>query len=332
VTTPGPETTVPIGVYHSPAADIGPVQEYEAFLGMPAGTTVAWVLAFMADNPSWAQFENAILAASTNGPPGTTSAISWAGLLGPRKLMLAVPACCQGTSWANEASGVNDGHWTGLARTLVNGGLADCALRIAREFSAGWYRWKASPANVSDFAAGWTRIVHVMRSAGFTGKFIWNPYLGQGNFGSGSDVAAAYPADSSVVDAIGLDFYDGPSSNYPPGEVIRTLAQQQAVWNSFLTQTDGLNGWRNFAAGKGKPLCYPEWGLRLWNDGSTYTGGGDNPLLIREMAAWLKDSGAWMHALWEDPGRGVCDPDNAPFRQVAVPQARAAFLAAFGWQ
>jgi hypothetical protein len=87
-----------MGVYRGAAVSIVPVRACENFLGMPSGTTVSYVLAFMADSPSWSQFEQAILEASTNGPPGTASATAWAPLLGSRQLMLAVPACCQGTT------------------------------------------------------------------------------------------------------------------------------------------------------------------------------------------------------------------------------------------
>jgi hypothetical protein len=319
----GPDTTLPIGVYRGASPDITRVQDYEAFLGIPA---VDYVLAFMADSPTWPQFEQAILQSSTNGGPGAHSATEWAPLLGGRTLMLAVPACVQGTTWAAEASGANDTHWAALAQTLVGAGLGNSVLRIAREFSGGWYHWSVSPGNAADHKAGWARIVSVMRNAGFTGKFMWNPYLGQGTFGPSSDPSSAYPGDASV-DVIGLDFYDG---GYPAGETIRTIAQQQAAWASMRDQWAGLTGWLSFAQGRHKPLAYPEWGLRLWNDNGKYVGGGDNPVLIGEMAAWMLDTGAWMHALWEDPNRGVADPDSSPGRQIAVPQARAAFLAAFG--
>jgi hypothetical protein len=335
LSTPGPDTTVPIGVYRGAAVDIIPVQAYEAFLGMRAGTTVSYVLAFMLDNPTWPQFEQAILAAGTNsGVPGP-SATAWAPLLGGRQLMLAVPACCQGTTWADEASSANDTHWAALTQTLVRGGLGSCLLRIGREFTGGWYRWSASTNTASGnyyqtYQAGYAHVVQVMKAAGFTGKFIWNPYLGQGTMGPSTGAENAYPGDS-VVDWIGIDVYDGPDgTNYPAGEVIRTPAQQQAVWNRLLTQWDGLEGWRNWAVGRNKPLCYPEYGLRLWNDGGVYKGGGDNAVFIREFAAWFRDTRPAMAALWEDPGMGVSDPDDDPRRLVAVPEARQAFLAAFG--
>lgn len=329
--TAGACTPLPIGVYRGSAPDITKIQAYEAFLMngslLPAPVTVDYVLAFMADTPSWADFERGALQASTNGPAGTFAATDWAPLLGTRQLVLGVPACVQGTTWAQEASGVNDAHWVALAQNLVNGGLGGCVLRIAREFNENWYKWTVNPGNATAFASGYGHIVNVMHNAGFTGKFMFNPYLGQGSMGPGQGVENAWPGDS-VVDVIGLDFYDG---GYPSGEVIRSVAQQQAAWNTMRDQWDGLTGWHSLAMTHRKPLAYPEWGLHLWNDAGLYIGGGDNANFIREMAAWMKDTGVFMQALWEDTGMGVSDLDALPSRLVAVPQARAAWLGAFGY-
>jgi len=336
-------TPIPIGVYRGPSVNIRAIQEYERnFLNKQAGTTASYVLAFLADRPeTWAQFEQAVLAASTNGPPGAETATAWAPVLGGRTLMLAVPACCLGTTWDQEAAGVNDAHWTALAATLVQGGLGNCVLRIAREFNGSWYPWKVTSANAGAYQSAYAHIVLTMRAAGFTGTFMWNPYLGQGNFANSSPpagVESVYPlaqgsaGPDTIVDLIGLDVYDGPdAANYPSWEVIRTPAQQQAAWQAMLRQWDGLTGWRSLAVDHGKPLCYPEWGLRLWNDGYVYQGGGDNPAFILEMAAWLKNTQAHMHTFWEDPGMGLADPDDLPARLVAAPNSRRAFLGQFAY-
>jgi Glycosyl hydrolase family 26 len=329
---PGAVANVPVGVYRGAVPDITRIQDYEAFLGMPAGTTVDFVLAFMADDPSWPQFGAAILQSRTNGPAGSHSAAEWAPLLDSRRLVLAVPACCQGSSWADEAAGVNDVHWAALAYMLVNGGLGSCVLRIAREFTGSWYPWTVNPGNAAAFQAGYARIVSTMRDAGFTGQFMWNPYLGQGTMGPNLGAENCWPGDS-VVDVIGIDFYDG---GYPAGEMVRTADQQRAAWAKLRDQWDGLSGWVHFAKDlKHKPLAYPEWGLRLWNDNGKYMGGGDNALLVTEMAAWMKNTGqngkTFMHAFWEDSGMGVSDPDGYPGRLVAVRAARAEFTSLFGW-
>jgi hypothetical protein len=333
--TPGEDTPTGIGVYRTASPGLAAIQAYESFLGLPEGATVNHVLAFMTDmsdkSATWAAFEGAMLQASTNAAAGTHSAIEWAPLLGGRNLILAVPACCGGTTWADEAAGANDMHWAKLANTLVAGGLGGCTLRIAREFSGGWYPWSVTPATAAAHKTGWARIVTTMKAAGFTGRFMWNPYLGQGTFAPGGYPSDAYPG-SAYVNVIGLDFYDWGYPAQPDTEA-RTTAQQQAAWNVIRDQLAGLTGWQSFAtrADISRPLAYPEWGLQIWGSGATYAGGGDNPVLISEMAAWIKFTRPWMHALWEDAGVGVSDPDDDPDRIIAVPKARAAFLDAFGY-
>lgn len=324
---------VPIGVYRGAAVDIAPVEAYEDFLGMPAGTTVDYVLAFAADTPNtWPQFEQAVLQSHTNGPPGATMATAWAPLLGTtRQLCLAVPACAMGTTWAQEAAGVNDAHWSALAGNLVTGGLGSAMLRVGREFNGSWYRWNVTPGNAAAYRTGYARIVAVMRDAGFTGQFCWNPSLGQGTFGPSAGAESAWPGDA-VVDLIGLDTYDGNwAGGYPAAWDSVTSAQQGKVTDALFTEWDSLRGWHNLALGHRKKLCFPEWGLRLWKDAGVYHGGGDNPVLIHAMAEFMKGSGAAMHALWEDSNMGVSDLDDHAGRAIPVPRARAAFLAEFGY-
>jgi hypothetical protein len=329
MTAAGPDSPLSIGVYRGAAPVLGPVQDYETFLG---GRQVSHVLSYMADDPTWAQFEAGALQSSTNGPAGAAVAGDWAPLLGPRHLMLGVPACVQGTSWDDEASGVNDAHWASLAANLATAFPAGVYLRIAREFNTG-YRWKVTPTLAAAHRAGWARIVGTMRAAGAAGnRYCWNPAIGQGNFAPSSGAEAAYPGNG-VVDSIGLDVYDWGYAASP--EVTRTDAERQAFWTHLLTQWDGLTGWRSFADSHGKTLCFPEWGLKLWGVTNTYDGGGDNDFFVQHMARWMKETldpsrPLAVHAFWEDPHVGVSDPDSDPGRRVAVPQSRAAFLAAFG--
>ena len=326
--TQGPGASLPIGVYRTPQPDLAAVQAYEQFIGRQ----VNYVLAFMADTPAtWAQFETAVLQSATNDGPGSRTATEWAPLLGGRTLMLGVPACAMGTTWAQEAAGANNQHWAALARNLVAAGLGNCVLRIGREFNGSWYHWQVNTGNVAAYKVGYAGAVAVMRDAGWTGTFMWNPYLGQGTFGPGAGAEDAYPGDH-VVDVIGVDVYDGNWTGvYPANPDSATTAQQQQVWDGMLTEWDSLRGWYNLARSHRKPLAFPEWGLRLWKDGeATYHGGGDNAVLVAGMAQFIQGCGAWMHAMWEDHNMGVSDPDNSSGRLCAVPMARAAFLSAFG--
>lgn len=327
---PGPVSGIPIGVYRTANPDIDAILAYEEFIGR----RVSYVLAFMADSPNWDQFERAILQNNTNGPPGSHSATEWAALLDGRELMLGVPACVAGSSWSSEAGGANDGHWVSLARTLTGAGLGDCVLRIGRELNGSWYPWKVDYNSRNTYKSAYARIVGTMRGAGFSGKFCWNPFIGQGTFGPNHGAEDAYPGDG-VVDSIGIDLYDGDLGNgkwfgYPSNADAVTTSQHQQFFDSLLTIWDSLRGWYNLALSHGKPICFPEWGLRLWKDGGTYRGGGDNEILVRGMARFIHGTDAYMHAMWEDRCMGVSDPDNHPNRTVHVPLARSAFLAEFG--
>jgi hypothetical protein len=316
-------------VYRSAAPDFAWVQAYEAFLGRG----VDYVLAFMPDRPSWDQFGQAVLQSFTNGPPGATPATAWAPLLGPRRLVLGVPACVQGTTWAGEASGVNDAHWEELGRTLVAGGLGNCVLRIGREFNGfkeAWPPWQVSEGGQAAYIAGYRHVVDVLRAVpGAAFRFCWNPTIGNGNL-TVHGTESCYPGDAHVDD-IGLDVYDYTVDGIYPGDPSRvTTAQQQAVFDRMLTMWDGLWGWYSLARHHGKPLSFPEWGLVCWKTGGFYPGGGDNALFVRGVGDMIAGSGlgGW-HAFWEDREMGVCDPD-VPARAVAVPRARAAFLEQFG--
>lgn len=322
---------VPIGVYRGAKVDVAQIESYEAFLGMPAGQTVSYVLAFTADNPSWAQFGQAIMPNATNGPPGSTSATAWAPVLGGRQLVLAVPACVQGTTWAAEAAGANDAHWKALAGTLVAAGLGDSVLRVGREFNASWYPWKVAEGGQAAYIAGYRHVLDVLRAvpgAGF--RFCWSPALGAGNL-TRHGTESCYPGDA-WVDEIGVDVYDFTVASVYPGDPSKVTAdQQQQVLDQRMVMWDGLRGWYALARNRGKPLSFPEWGLVCWKTAGAYLGGGDNAVFTRGVADLIRGStlGGW-HAFWEDRNMGVSDPDVAS-RLVAVPRARAAFLDCFGY-
>ena len=335
MSTPG--ASVPIGVYRGRGCGIHVIGAYENFIGRP----VQKVVDFMVDKPaSWAQFENGALSVS---PAADVSA--WQGVLGQRQLVLGVPACCgastssDGKTWADEANGVNDAHWQALGRRLISLGLGGALLRIGREFNASWYPWQVTEGNQASYIAGYQHVVDVLRALpGAAFRFCWNPILGVGNL-TARGVESCYPGNA-YVDEIGLDVYDFSRKNsagaqiYPGNAGATTAAQQQQVLDIMFTEWDSLRGWYSLALSHGKPLSFPEWGLVLWKSGSSYYGGGDNPVFIRAMADFIGGCSllGW-HAMWEDPwGAGVCDPDTTHGRPIPAPMSRTAFLEAFGSQ
>lgn len=323
---PGYASAAPIGVYR-PGSSITKIEAYEEFLGGP----VDRVLDFMPDTPTWAQFEAGTLAASTNGPAGpATAASAWGGgQLGSRQLVLAVPTCVQGTTWAAEDGG-NDAHWKAFAASLVGAGLGNTVLRIGREFNGSWYPWQVTEGAQQTYIDGYRHVVSLLRDQpGAAFSFCWNPTLGVGNL-TKKGTESCYPGDD-VVDDIGVDAYDWAQTAPGVAASSVTIAMQQAALDKMLTEWGSLRGWYNLALAHRKPLSFPEWGLVLWKSGANYLGGGDDPGWVRAMADLIGGSslGGW-HAFWEDTGMGVSDPDDATGRSIPVPMARAEFLAAFG--
>lgn len=318
----GPGSHIPIGVYRGRGCGLAKIREYEQFIGR----AVNYVEDFTMEDPAnWGQFERAALTPAT-------SADVWAELPGTgRTLALALSCCCCGTSWADEATGRNDTHWRALGTHLIGAGLGGSLLRIGRELNGNWYRWQVTESNRTTYIAGYRHIISVLRGLpGASFRYCWNPILGTGNLNR-SGTEACYPGDQ-WVDEVGLDVYDGDWSGiYGPSTDGITTAQQQRVFDTLLTQWDGLRGWCNLARDHHKPISFPEWGLRLWKDAGVNKGGGDNAVLIAGMAGLITGTNAAWHALWEDPwGAGVTDPDSLAGRPVPAPMARAAFLAAFG--
>lgn len=236
----------------------------------------------------------------------------WQQLPG-RRLALAVPMLvAQGApTLAQGAAGRFDAHYRTLARTLTSGGYADAFLRIGWEFNGGWYRWTAR-GDAAAFAAYWRRIALAMRSVpGARFRFDWNPTTVEG------PTDAAYPGDD-VVDVIGLDVYN---QSWPK------IADPRERWLYLLRKSAGLMWHRDFAARHGKPRSFPEWGTGTRPDGH---GGGDDPLFVRNMLAWMTEGGVVRYACYWNYRAPDYDAKVTDGRLPAAAQAlRAGLLALY---
>ena len=67
---------------------------------------------------------------------------------------------------------------------------------------------------------------------------MWNPYVGQGTMRPSLGVENCEPSQS-VIDAIGIDIYDGPCSSYPAGMVERTLRSSRRSGPACMTAPRG---------------------------------------------------------------------------------------------
>ena len=254
-----PARKVPIGVYGGAGCTGVPaVRAYQSWLGRP----VAVVLDFL-QMDTWSGMENEAgwITGCWKQMPGTTLAISVPMLVGEGH-----PTLAQG------AGGPFDHHFITLAQRLVASGNADAFVRIGWEFNGGWYPWTAR-GQAAAYARYWRRIALAMRGvAGARFRFDWTAAIIDG------PLADAYPGDD-VVDVIGLDVYN---ESWP------RIADPVQRWAYLLHHPAGLMWHRDFARAHGKPRSFPEWGTGTRPDGH---GGGDDPIFIRNMLAWMTAGG-----------------------------------------
>lgn len=218
------------------------------------------------------------------------------------------------------AAGEYDGYFRELGERLVAAGQEDSILRVGWEFNLSQSPYNTDPET---FISYYRRIVAALRSVeGEDFAFDWNVNNGP----SGDDATPFYPGDD-VVDHVAVDVYDvSKAYPYPPGcdDDCRRERQEQA-WDEIYGGELGLRYWRDFARRHGKPLSVPEWGVWERTDG---TGGGDNPIFIRRMHAFLNDpdNNVAYHSYFESNNNPV-----GPHRlMVTFPEAGRAYRSLFG--
>ncbi|MGV9267735.1 glycoside hydrolase family 26 protein [Kitasatospora sp. NPDC003701] len=160
---------------------------------------------------------------------------------------------------AQGARGDFDRHFLRLARRLVALGGADTVLTLGWEMNGVTYTHRCKP-DPTAWKAYWRRIVSVMRSVpGQRFRFDFTPNRGL----DAIPWTKCYPGDD-VVDIIGMDSYDQPAG---------------ATFDDYVREPYGLQDQVEFAAKRGKPVSYPEWGLFR---------NGDNPEFVQRMVEWIR--------------------------------------------
>ncbi|WP_329177203.1 glycoside hydrolase family 26 protein [Streptomyces sp. NBC_01477] len=164
------------------------------------------------------------------------------------------------------ASGAFDEHFTRLAQHLVELGVPDTMIVLGWEMNGTTYSHRCGP-DPEDWKTYWNRIVAAMRAVpGQEFRFDFAPSRGT------DDVpwTECYPGDDTV-DVIGMDSYDQLS---------------EESFDEQVSEPYGLQAQVDFAAGHGKEISYPEWGLFR---------NGDDPDYVALMLRWMTDH----HALYE---------------------------------
>ncbi|GAA2742456.1 MULTISPECIES: glycoside hydrolase family 26 protein [Kitasatospora] len=215
-----------------------------------------------------------------------------------RKLVLGVPMLVPNEGNLPDAEvarllargtrGEFDQHFLKLAHKLVALGGGDTVITLGWEMNGVTYTSRCKP-DPTAWKAYWRRIVTVMRSVpGQRFSFDFTPNRGL----DAIPWTRCYPGDD-VVDIIGMDSYDQPAGG---------------TFDSYVSEPYGLEDQVEFAAKRGKPVSYPEWGLFR---------NGDNPEFVRRMVEWMRTHDTAYQTVTDYCPHGFWQCDRNP-RSAAV--------------
>ena len=226
------------------------------------------------------------------------------------------------TNLQTTLSGAFDDDYRYVASTLVESGYPNAIIRIGWEFDVGSMPWSAN-GNCGLYSAAYRHVHDVFRSVSkkfrydWTGTSLFFPTLAD----------CAYPGNS-YVDIVGLDMYDQSFDAPTDPDTLRwvnpTLVFKQSVLPLLEFQ-------RTFARAHGKQVSYPEWSLSGGGEQEGVRHGGDNPVFIKGMYAWMnslpkKGRGSLAYNAYFN----VDTTSDGPHRLEAFPESWHVFAELFG--
>lgn len=247
------------------------------------------------------------------------------------------------TTYADMASGTWNADFALLAQNLAAVGFSKpLHIRGPHEFNILAPYQAAAFADPANFIKTCQIGYGYMKEYNPTSLVYFNPTgpFYQSSDGSGDpkkSPAYGFYWGNNYCDVIAADVYDGYVNNGAPAGTRFTLAQQQALWTSQTLPM--LEATKAFAVMAGKPMAFPEWGLRIWQTNA----GGDNGYFVTQCVNWMANNASDIvyHSFWEDVATdgnpadsyvcGVFDANDGP--QPLYPdrsQSRAAFLQGMG--
>jgi hypothetical protein len=259
------------------------VTAFEAFMGRPVDLAMLHT-----GRNGWADFD---------GCPG------WlAGVMAPlpRRQHWSVPLIPSwGATLEEAATGKYDAHYTLVAKAILAARPRGVIyVRTGWEMNGDWQPW-ASKGREAVYIAAFIRFVKAFRAVSSRFQFEWCPNVGL----QSSNPELAYPGDD-VVDVIGLDCYFNPDDGLPAG-----AAENFAF---MLERPYGLRWHKGFAASRGKPRAFTEWGVCR----------PGFEACVQAMAAWVSAPDVLWHGYWDEAQFAV--------RDGKLGSSGAAMQAAFG--
>ena len=216
-----------------------------------------------------------------------------------RLLNWSIPLIPAQATLLEAGRGSYNDHYARAAKTIAQRCIEPVIyVRTGWEQNGDWMKW-AAKGREAQFIASYQQFASCFRAVSDRFKLVWCPNIGQ------NDPATSYPGDD-FVDVIGLDVYHQRQWD-PPGPV--------AAWTYMVTRRYGLQWHLEFASAHGKPIAYPEWGVRC--DGFEF--------YIKQFARWFEASNVVYQSYWDSnaayPGK---------LHDGHYPSTGAAFRAAFG--
>jgi hypothetical protein len=213
------------------------------------------------------------------------------------------------------AAGSYDQYATTLAKNLVSYGASGVVIRLGDEANGSWEAdfTGSTDTEMNDWAKCYDNEVTAMRAVSGTHfLFVWNPNA----CAKGFALDEWYPGNS-YVDIIGADAYDTDCST---GNTV-----SEEGWNAYSTDSatntpndpnfPSIANIEAFAVANGKPMSFPEWGLRDdMPDDATY---------MTDMGQMFNTDDFSFESYFDTGGDGV-----APLGS-SIPSATAAYSTTF---
>lgn len=228
------------------------------------GAEVAVIAVFPA-RESWSSLKNTWFMDNERIPAGFRGTLN-----------IAMPLWPEDGNFEDAYQGNYNAEWEAFGRSVA-AKYPDAYIRLGWEMNIKDWYYKATPENATQWIQAYRHAITSIRKGSDQFQFIFNPNLGKGQTGT-EDATLFYPGDE-YVNLIGIDAYD-----WWPGYTNETNIA------SHRDSEYGWNWWLNFARQHNKKFCVPEWGIATANPNS----GGDNPVYINFVYAWLKANKEWI--------------------------------------
>jgi beta-mannanase len=210
-------------------------------------------------------------------------------------------------SWETScAAGDFNTYAAQLGTNLVSAGFQNSVIRLGSEMNGTWEADFVGTTTQEQglWATCFANEVTALRSAAGSHFLIdWGPNACTQNI----PYANYYPGNA-YVDILGLDQYD----------VDCVVPNSLVAYSTLSSEVGGLASFEAFAASKGKPMSFPEWGL-------TSNPGGDDPAYVNGIASTVKN-GNFAFQEYFDVVNGI----SAQIDTGATPLSAAAYGKAFG--